>query len=265
MPEILLREETEDGILILTLNRPEAMNCFNSDLLAALADTIREANFDMDLRCIIITGAGGEDPKKASFSTGADLKERRTLSPDQVRRFIFTIRNTFTAVEQVRVPVIAAINGFAFGGGMELALACDLRIASSNVIMGLTETSLAIIPGAGGTQRLPRIIGIAKAKELIFTARRIDARTALDIGLVNRVVEPAELMPAARVLAREIAKNGPIGVAQAKFAINNGMEASLGVALPLESKAYEVTIPTKDRLEALAAFAEKRKPVFKGE
>ena len=265
MADILLQERTEEGILILTLNRPEAMNCFNFDLLAALADLIREANFDMDLRCIIITGAGGEDPKRASFSTGADLKERRTLTPDQVRRFIFTIRNTFTAVEQVRVPAIAAINGFAFGGGMELALACDLRIASSNVIMGLTETSLAIIPGAGGTQRLPRIIGIAKAKELIFTARRIDAQTALDIGLVNRVVEPAALMPAARELALEIAKNGPVGVAQAKFAINNGMEASLGVALPLESKAYEVTIPTKDRLEALAAFAEKRKPLFKGE
>jgi len=265
MAEILLQERAEEGILILTLNRPEAMNCFNFDLLAALSDMIREANFDMSLRCIVITGAGGEDPKKASFSTGADLKERRTLSADQVRRFIFTIRNTFTAVEQVRVPVIAAINGFAFGGGMELALACDLRIASSNVIMGLTETSLAIIPGAGGTQRLPRIIGIAKAKELIFTARRIDAKTALEIGLVNRVVEPAELMPAALELAREIAKNGPIGVAQAKFAINNGMEASLGVALPLESKAYEATIPTKDRLEALAAFAEKRKPVFKGE
>ena len=265
MADILLQERTEEGILILTLNRPEAMNCFNFDLLAALADTIREANFDMNLRCIVITGAGGEDPKKASFSTGADLKERRTLSPDQVRRFIFTIRNTFTAVEQVRVPVIAAINGFAFGGGMELALACDLRIASSSVIMGLTETSLAIIPGAGGTQRLPRIVGIAKAKELIFTARRIDAKTALEIGLVNQVVEPAELMPAALELAREIAKNGPIGVAQAKFAINYGMEASLGVALPLESKAYEVTIPTKDRLEALAAFAEKRKPLFKGE
>jgi enoyl-CoA hydratase/carnithine racemase len=265
MADILLQERTEEGILILTLNRPEAMNCFNFDMLAALADTIREANFDMSLRCIVITGAGGEDPKKASFSTGADLKERRTLSADQVRRFIFTIRNTFTAVEQVRVPVIAAINGFAFGGGIELALACDLRIASSNVILGLTETSLAIIPGAGGTQRLPRIVGIAKAKEMIFTARRIDAKTALEIGLVNRVVEPAELMPAALELALEIAKNGPIGVAQAKFAINYGMEASLGVALPLESKAYEATIPTKDRLEALAAFAEKRKPVFKGE
>jgi len=265
MADILLQERTEGGILVLTLNRPEAMNCFNFALLAALADVIREANFDMDLRCIIITGAGGEDPKKASFSTGADLKERRTLSPDQVRRFIFTIRNTFTAVEQVRVPVIAAINGFAFGGGIELALACDLRIASSNVIMGLTETSLAIIPGAGGTQRLPRIIGIAKAKELIFTARRIDAQTALDIGLVNRVVEPAELMPAARVLAQEIAKNGPIGVSQAKFAINCGMEASLGVALPLESKAYEVTIPTKDRLALFRKGGQRLKPVFKGE
>lgn len=265
MDNILLQERTEEGILILTLNRPEAMNCFNFDLLAALSETVREANFDTSLRCIVITGRSADDPKKVSFSTGADLKERRTLTPDQVRRFIFTIRDTFTAVEQVRVPVIAAINGFAFGGGLELALACDLRIAASNAVMGLTETSLAIIPGAGGSQRLPRIVGIARAKELIFTARRIDAATALGMGLVNRVVEPPELMPAALVLAREIAKNGPIGVAQAKFAINYGMEASLGVALPLESKAYEVTIPTKDRLEALAAFAEKRKPVFKGE
>lgn len=266
MADVLLQERTDDGILILTLNRPDAMNCFNFDLLGVLGEAIREANFDMNLRCIIITGAkAGEEPKKWSFSTGADLKERRTLSQDQVRRFIFTIRNTFTAVEQVRVPVIAAINGFAFGGGTELALACDLRICSSNVLMGLTETSLAIIPGAGGTQRLPRIVGMAKAKELIYTARRIDAKTALEVGLVCKVVEPDKLLDAALELAREIAKNGPIGVAQAKFAINYGMEASLGVALPLESKAYEVTIPTKDRLEALAAFVEKRKPVFKGE
>lgn len=266
MSAVLLRERTDDGILVLTLNRPDAMNCFNFDLLAALAEEIREANFDMSLRCIVITGANaGDDPKKFSFSTGADLKERRTLSPDHVRRFIFTIRNTFTAVEQVRVPVIAAINGFAFGGGTELALACDLRIASANVLMGLTETSLAIIPGAGGTQRLPRIVGIAKAKELIYTARRIDAQTALEIGLVNKVVAPERLMAASLEMAREIAKNGPIGVAQAKFVLNYGTEASLGVALRLESKAYEVTIPTKDRLEALAAFAEKRKPVFTGE
>lgn len=265
MNRILLKERTQDGILVLTLNRPEVMNCFNFDLLAALAETIREANFETGLRCLLITGAAGADPGKVSFSTGADLKERKTLSPDQVRRFIFTIRNTFTAVEQANVPVIAVINGFALGAGLELALACDIRIASSNATMGLPETGLAIIPGAGGTQRLPRIIGIAKAKELIFTARRIDAKTALHIGLVSHVAEPDQLMQAALEMAREIAKNGPIGVTQAKFAINYGMEASLGVALPLESKAYEVTIPTKDRLEALAAFAEKRKPVFKGE
>ena len=265
MTDILLKERTDDGILILTLNRPEAMNCFNFDLLAELADIIKESNFDMDLRCIIITGAQGDrDVKKQSFSAGADLKERRTLSEDQVRRFIFTIRNTFTAVEQVRVPVIAAINGFAFGGGTELALASDIRIASSNVLMGLTETSLGIIPGAGGTQRFARIVGVAKAKELIFTARRFNAQTALDIGLVSKVVEPEKLMEATLEMAREIARNGPIGVAQAKFAINYGSETSLGVALPLESKAYEITIPTEDRLEALAAFAEKRKPVFKG-
>jgi enoyl-CoA hydratase/carnithine racemase len=265
MADVLLQEKKGEGILLLTLNRPEAMNCFSLELLGALGEAIREANFDNSLRCLIITGAGGDDPKKASFSTGADLKERRTMSPDQVRRFIFTIRNVFTSVEQLRVPVIAAINGFAFGGGTELALACDLRIASSNVIMGLTETSLAIIPGAGGTQRLPRIVGIAKAKELIFTARRINAQTALEIGLVNKVVEPGKLIDSACELAEEIAANGPIAVAQAKFAINCGMDAPLSVALPLESKAYEVIIPSKDRLEALAAFAEKRKPNFKGE
>jgi len=266
MSDILLQEKTADGILILTLNRPEAMNCFNVDLLSVLADVIREANFDNSIRCIIITGAkSGDDPKKWSFSTGADLKERRTMTPDQVRRFIFSIRTTFTAVEQVRVPVIAAINGFAFGGGTEIALASDIRIASSNVLMGLTETSLAVIPGAGGTQRLPRIVGIAKAKELIYTARRINAQTALEIGLVSKVVAPEELMNAALELAREIVKNGPVALAQAKFALNYGSEVSLGEALPLESKAYEVVIPTKDRLEALAAFAEKRPPVFKGE
>ena len=265
MADVLLQEKKGEGILLLTLNRPEAMNCFSFDLLAALGEAIREANFDAGLRCLIITGAGGDNPKKASFSTGADLKERRTMSPDQVRRFIYTIRTVFTSVEQLRVPVIAAINGFAFGGGMELALACDLRIAANNAVMGLTETSLAIIPGAGGTQRLPRIVGIAKAKELIYTARRINAQTALEIGLVNKVVEPEKLIDSACAMAQEIAANGPIAVAQAKFAINHGMDAAMSVALPLESKAYEVIIPTKDRVEALTAFAEKRKPNFKGE
>ena len=183
---------------------------------------------------------------------------------EAIRKLVELLHNVTVGIRQIPKPVIAAINGFAFGGGSELALACDLRIASSDALMGLTETSLGIIPGGGGTQRLPRIVGVAKAKELIYTARRFDAKTALEIGLVSSVVEPAKLMDAALDLAREIAKNGPIGVAQAKFAINYGSECSLGVALPLESKAYEITIPTEDRLEALAAFAEKRKPVFQG-
>jgi len=264
MSQIILQEKTENGILILTLNRPKSMNCMNFELIETLTATVKESNFDMSVRVIIITGAAQEKGKKSAFSAGADLIERRTLTDDQVRRFIATVRETMITVEKARVPVIAAINGYAFGGGTELALASDIRIASSNVLMGLTETSLAIIPGGGGTQRLPRIIGLAKAKELIYTARRINAQEALDIGLVNKVVSPDKLMDAAMEMGEEIAKNGPIAVEQAKFVLNNGSECSLGVALPLESKAYEVTIPTEDRLEALAAFAEKRKPVFKG-
>jgi enoyl-CoA hydratase/carnithine racemase len=264
MTDVILREKSDDGICILTLNRPNAMNCMNFDMIETLRNMVRECNFDMNIRAIIITGANPPEGKKPSFSAGADLIERKTLSDDQVRRFIATVRDTMTTVESAKVPVISAINGYAFGGGTELALASDLRIAASTALMGLTETSLAIIPGGGGTQRLPRIIGMAKAKELIYTARRIDAHYALEIGLVNQVVEPNELMNAAKKLAKEIAANGPIAVQQAKFVLNNGSECSLGVALRLESKAYELTIPTEDRLEALAAFAEKRKPVFKG-
>jgi enoyl-CoA hydratase/carnithine racemase len=264
MPDVILQERTGNGILILTLNRPEAMNCLNFETIETLQKVIEDANFDMSIRVIIVTGAAPPEGKKASFCAGADLIERRTLTEDQVRRFISTVRKTMTTVETARVPVIAAINGYAFGGGTELALASDLRIASSNALMGLTETSLAIIPGGGGTQRLSRIVGLAKAKELIYTARRINADTALEIGLVNKVVEPGELMEAAMALAAEISENGPIAVQQAKFVLNYGYECSLGIALPMESKAYEITIPTEDRLEALAAFAEKRKPVFKG-
>jgi enoyl-CoA hydratase/carnithine racemase len=264
MSETLLQKRLDGGILLLTLNRPNAMNCMNLEMIHTLKNIIEESNFDSSIRVILITGANPSPTKKPSFSAGADLIERRTFTEDQVRRFIATIRDTMTAVEKARVPVIAVINGYAFGGGTELALACDLRIASSNALMGLTETSLAVIPGGGGTQRLSRIIGIAKAKELIYTARKIDAQTALEIGLVNQVATPENLMDDAISLAMEIAGNGPVAVQQAKFAINNGMECSLGVALSLESKAYEITIPTEDRLEALSAFAEKRKPVFKG-
>lgn len=264
MSDTILQEKRENGILLLTLNRPAAMNCMNLEMIQTLKNVVEASNFDTSTRVILITGAASLSGKKPSFSAGADLIERRTFTEDQVRRFIVTIRDTMTAVEKAKVPVIAVINGYAFGGGTELALACDLRIASTEAVMGLTETSLGIIPGGGGTQRLPRIVGIAKAKELIYTARRINAQTALEIGLVNQVVSPENLMDNALSLANEIAANGPVAIQQAKFAISNGMECSLGVALTLESKAYDITIPTEDRLEALAAFAEKRKPVFKG-
>jgi enoyl-CoA hydratase/carnithine racemase len=265
MSDIILINRRKDGILVLTLNRPQAMNCLNFELVKALKHEMDEVAFDNSVRVIIITGSDPAPGKKASFSVGADLVERRSMTENEVKRFIAAIRETMTSVENVRVPVIAAVNGFALGGGTELALACDLRIASTNAVMGLTETSLAIIPGGGGTQRLPRIVGLPKAKELIYTARRIDAAEALNIGLVNQVVKPENLMAEALSLAKEISANGPIAIQQAKFALNYGTEVSLGVALPLESMAYENTIPTKDRQEALIAFAEKRKPEFKGE
>jgi len=260
--EHVLVKDLSDGILTLTLNRPEALNAFSLALLDAFARAVEEAAFDPQTRVVIVTGSAGG--KKPSFSTGADLKERAGMSESEVRRFIFKIRSTFTAVENLGRPVIAAINGFAFGGGLELALACDLRVAAQEAVMGLTETSLAIIPGAGGTQRLPRIVGVARAKELIFTAARIRADEALAMGLVNRVVPGDRLMAACRELAATICGNGPIAVQQAKLAINKGIDAPLDVGLNLESSAYWQCIPTEDRLEGLQAFREKRPPVYKG-
>jgi len=186
------------------------------------------------------------------------------MSENDVRRFIQTINSTFTELENLNQPTIAAINGFAFGGGLELALACDLRVAASGAVMGLTETSLAVTPGAGGTQRLPRLIGVARAKEMIYTARRISAADALAWGLVNYVVEPDQLMAKSLELAGAIAQNGPIAVRQAKLAINRGMSASLEEGLQIESNAYAHTLSTEDRREGLKAFQEKREPIYKG-
>jgi enoyl-CoA hydratase/carnithine racemase len=161
-------------------------------------------------------------------------------------------------------PVIAAVNGIALGGGTELALACDIRIVSESATMGLTETRLAIIPGAGGTQRLPRIVGRGKAKELIFTGRRVDAKEALEIGLANKVAPAGSLIDESLAMAAMICEAGPIAIGQAKYAVNHGLEVDLHSGLAIESNAYWVTIPTEDRLEGLTAFREKRKPVYKG-
>jgi enoyl-CoA hydratase/carnithine racemase len=251
--------EEKDGIAVLTLNRPKVMNSFNFALLHSLKEQVDALKFNNKVRVVIITGAG-----RKAFCAGADLKERTTFDELQVKEFIFTIRNLFTAIEHLNKPVIAAINGVALGGGTELALACDIRVAAMNASMGLTETRFAIIPGAGGTQRLPRLIGRGKAKELIFTGRRVDAREALQIGLVNQICDQESLLEECQKMAAMICETGPIAIEQAKYAINYGLETDLHTGLGIESNAYWVTIPTEDRLEGLAAFQEKRKPVFKG-
>lgn len=259
MNEQLLRVEEDQGIALLTLNRPDVMNSLNFDLLRQLKEQIDLLRFNKEIRVVVITGAG-----EKAFCAGADLKERAGMDELQVKQFIYTIRNLFTEIEQLNKPVIAAVNGVALGGGTELALACDIRLASENASMGLTETKLAIIPGAGGTQRLPRLVGRAKAKELIFTGRRVDAKEALDMGLVNKVCPADGLLDACREMAAMISENGPIALEQAKYAINQGLEADMSTGLAIESNAYWITIPTEDRTEGLKAFREKRKPQYKG-
>lgn len=251
--------EMADGIATLTLNRPRMMNALNFEIVRTLGQHLAAMRFDPDVRLVLITGAG-----EKAFCAGADLKERAAMSPEQVQSFLFLLGRVYDDIEQYTKPVIVAINGGAFGGGLEMALAADIRLASENALMGLTETRLAVIPGAGGTQRLPRLIGKGRAKELIFTGRRISAAKALAMGLVNDVFPGNRLLAEAHQLAAEICQGGPIALQQAKYAINAGMESDQRTGLAIESNAYRICIPTEDRLEGLAAFREKRKPVYKG-
>ncbi|HBI02767.1 MAG TPA: enoyl-CoA hydratase [Paenibacillaceae bacterium] len=252
--------EKKENIAYITLNRPDELNCLDYETLDQLEGIIDIIHVDKDIRIVIITGSG-----EKSFCSGADLKERRNFTESQVRRSVNKIRRVCDRMEELPQPTIAAINGFCFGGGLELALACDFRYAVERAKMGLTEVSWAIIPGAGGTQRLPRLIGTARAKELILTARKIDAKTAENLGLLNGVTTQDELLSKCLELGEEIMGNGPIAVAQAKYAINYGSSVDLKTGLAIEAKSYEVIIPTKDRIEALQAFREKRKPAFRGE
>lgn len=259
MSDQVLIIEHRPPFLVLTLNRPEVRNALNSKLLQELEVAIEEASLLEDLRVLLITGGGDR-----AFCAGADLKERLTMSESEVRSFLSAIRRVLVKIEELPLPVIAAINGFALGGGTELALACDLRVAVADATLGLTETRFAIIPGAGGTQRLPRLIGIPLAKELIYTGRQLSAQEALAKGLVNRIAPRDKLMEVCLELAGEIAKAGPIALAQAKFAINKGQDVELHTGLAIEASAYETCIPTEDRIEGLEAFREKRQPVYKG-
>ncbi|WP_374720275.1 enoyl-CoA hydratase [Parageobacillus toebii] len=260
MSELVQYTALENGIAIITLNRPESANALSTALLYELSHLLYDLAFRRDVRVVIFTGAG-----EKVFCAGADLKERAGMNETEVRKTVKLIRETINQIEQLPQPVICALNGSAFGGGLELALACDIRVAADTAQLGLTETSLGIIPGAGGTQRLPRLIGKGKAKELIFTAKRITAKEAEQIGLVEYVVPREQLMEKAMEIAEQIVVNAPIAVMQAKIAINRGLDVDLATGLRIEQMAYDITIPTKDRLEGLQAFKEKRKPVYKGE
>ncbi|HTB57051.1 MAG TPA: enoyl-CoA hydratase-related protein [Polyangia bacterium] len=258
-----LRVERGDRALFVTLNRPTAANALSRALVAELTklcgDLAREIETGADLRALVLTGEGDK-----AFSAGADLKERRTWTLDDTRVFLGEINALMDALAAFPRPTIAAVNGVAFGGGLELALACDIRIAADSAEMGLTEVRLGIIPGAGGTQRLARIAGIAAAKELILTGRRIGATRARELGIVSEVVPSAELPAAAARWAAEIAAAAPLALGAAKRAIDEGVSRSLADGLEIERARYEEVLVTDDRNEGLAAFIEKRTPAYKG-
>ncbi len=248
------------GIVLLGLDRPEAKNALGRRLMDAFRQALAELRFDPSVRVVIVHSLVA-----GVFCAGADLKERAAMSQPEVAAFVHGLRSGFTELEDLPMPVIAALEGAAFGGGLELALAADLRVAGAEAKLGLVETSLAIIPGAGGTQRLPRLIGASRAKELIFTARRLGAEEAGRIGLVDRVVPAGNALEAALGLAREILPNGPVALRMAKLAVNRGGALDRDSGLAFEQACYAQVIPTKDRLEGLAAFREKRKPRYTGE
>lgn len=255
----MIHFERSGQLGLIRIDRPERMNCFDYPTLVELQELVDAVKTDESVRVVVFTGTG------KAFSAGADLKERVTLNETEVRRNVLAIREVFASIAALPQPTIAAVNGHALGGGFEWMLACDFRIIVDGALVGLTETSFGIIPGAGGTQRLPRLIGETRAKELIFTAKKIDAETAERYGLVSQVVATRdELLPACFELAAAMLRNGPIAIRQAKQAIDGGMDVSLADGLRLETEAYEAVIPTEDRLEALRAFAEKRTPQFQG-
>ena len=262
MPELRIeRLGGEDtGLVLLGLDRPAAKNALGRQLLGELREALAALQADRAARVVVVHSL-----VPGVFCAGADLKERAGMQPMEVERFVKGLRASFTELENLPQPTIAAIEGAALGGGLELALACDLRVAGGEAKLGLPETGLAIIPGAGGTQRLPRLIGRAKAKELIFTGRRIGAEAAAGLGLVDHAAPAGQALGKALDIAREILPNGPIALRAAKAAVNGGLELDLAGGLALERACYAEVIPTQDRLEGLAAFREKRKPVYRGE
>ena len=245
--------EKQDNIAIVTINRPEALNALNSTVITNLEQVVTTLENDRDIRCMILTGAG------RSFVAGADIGEMSTLTKAEGEAFGKKGNDVFRKLETFPIPVIAAVNGFALGGGCEISMSCDIRICSENAVFGQPEVGLGITPGFGGTQRLARIVGTGKAKEMIYGARNIKAEEAYRIGLVNNVYPAEELMPAAKKLASTIARNAPIAVRNCKRAINEGIQVDMDQAIVIEEKLFGSCFETCDQKEGMNAFLEKRK------
>ena len=254
-----IRYEVADRVATITLNRPEALNACNTEQLQALLQHLLELGVEQEIRAIILTGAGNR-----AFSAGADIEEMRAKTPAEALEFSRLGQAVCDAIEDTPQPVIAAINGYALGGGSELALACDIRIAADNAQFGQPEVVLGILPGWGATQRLPRVVGAGLAKDLILTGRRIKAEEALRIGLVSAVYPQEQLLDEARKLATQIAGNGPIGVRFAKDAMNQAFDVNIEAGLSYEASVFAVTFSTTDQHEGMTAFLERRKPTFTG-
>lgn len=253
----LLKWQVEEAIGLLTLNSPETLNALNSTLLQELEAWVDGPARDSSLRAIIITGEG------KAFVAGADIREMLSLNVEEARAFGILGSRIFRKIEKLSIPVLAAINGFALGGGCELALSCDLRFASKRAKMGQPEVGLGITPGFSGTQRLPRVIGVAKAKELIYTGRIIGAEEALEMGLVNRVYEAEELLEKTMELAKQITANSGSAVQKSKACIDRGIDMDLDNGIYVENELFALCFSHEDQKEGMQAFTEKRKAAFK--
>ena len=251
--------EREEGIGQITVNRPDALNALNHVTLIELREALEELRVDPGVKALVLTGAGSK-----AFVAGADIKELMDLDPMGAKDVSRLGQEIFNEVETYPKPVIAAVNGFCLGGGCELALACHMRIASENARLGQPEVKLGLIPGYGGTQRLPRLIGKGRALEILLSGEMITAQVALEIGLVNRVVPAEELLSTCRALAAKITENGPLAVQYCIEAVNAGLEMPLNEGLALESTYFGLASATEDMKEGTLAFVEKRKPLFKG-
>lgn len=254
-----VKVEREGSVATLTIDRQDKLNAISPQVVEEIGQSLLELE-SQPPSAIVVTGAG-----EKAFVAGADIGEMSQMSSIEAKRFAEIGHAALALLDRSPVPTIAAVNGFAFGGGAEIALACDIRIAAENAMFGFPEVGLGILPGMGGTQRLPRLIGPGLASELIFSARRIDAAEAKEMGLVNRVVGQGEALNAAQQLADEISKNGPLAVRYAKAAVNRALDIDLISGLEYEADQFALLFSTEDAKEGMGAFSEKRKPDFKGQ